>query len=376
MKDKVLLLDLPTTLTKGTTIVDSGEVVKQLSLFSSNHGEGLPENKLSNVFNAYDLWSRFVRGKNDSVPISQAPDKVVITRQLSDKINGVTYVGTMQIAPAVITGETIDRLCWPSDREEKVECALISLASQGKLVKLSNKFGENYGVYFTIKELQNELASVKQTLSHTEIKEALTILQGSKLTFSYEEQALDGELNNYQSQMSFISSIHYSEKRGRTNAKCIAVLNEYMSKQIDSLNYQGYYFNRSQKFKRALSRWFCKRLYQVFRYASENKSYHFKLNKMMVKYGAISKEDGLTQAKFIANRRDMTASIKDLIKEGVLKDYKITSIRDDNGKVYDNKYEVFPSQKFIDEMIALNKHQKKIQIKSKSFKADQIDFDN
>lgn len=363
--------ELPLSISSEVTIISSNKDLQSINRFTNNHTEGLSGNKLSNLLNVYDLWPRFVRGYNTEFSLANAPKKTAVYRQLTERIGNTSYEGTLKITPAILTWESADKgdtLAYPSDREENVESALISLASQGKLFKLKNNkqtnSSSNYAVHFTIIELINELKSVNKSLSNPEVKKALNILKGSELMFKYQTIDSEGNVHERESKMNYLSSIHFSSTRGRGDVKCIAVFNEFMTKQIESLEYRGYYFNRSMQFRRALSRWLSKRLYQIFRYANQGSNYHFSLIKMMVKYGAINQEDTpISSNKLPAIRRDMTNAIKDLIKANIIAEYTIERIKVD-GISLDYKYTIKASSDFANEILALNRHRKKLNTKT------------
>lgn len=350
----VSLNNLPLSVRRDIEHIETAQQVQQLSLFveSKIANAGL-RSSISNTFVGYDLWSRFIRHKREQVPVSAANSKVIVSRKVSEKIDNVLYEGVLDISPALIKGKDTDYLAWPSDREEKVERALIRLGAQGKIVKISGRVGERYAIVFTLRELQTELKSVSQTLSVSEIKESLMILKGAELSMQYRE--VDGDNESYsESSMNYISSIHFSGSSGKSTVKCIAFLNEVMSQQIEGLTYRSYYFDRVQSFKRSLSRWLALRLYQVFRYAATGKTYHFMLVNMSIKFGSITSEEEVAD-RLTAIRRDMTQTMKDFIESDIIENYTIENVKDKDGVIVDYKYEIHPTERFCEEVLNLNK---------------------
>jgi hypothetical protein len=83
----------------------------------------------------------------------------------------------------------------------------------------------------------------------------------------------------------------------------------------------------------------------------------------MEKYGSIYSTDEITENKLKALRRDMTTTMKDLIEKGAISEYNITNVKDDKtGNIIDYTYEMHPSDQFCDEILTLNKHNKRIEI--------------
>ncbi len=377
-KTNISVENLPDSLRGQIHGVESATDNESLALFTDNKDvrvsiENAPHNirAYSNTFDHYDLWGRFVRSGHKKVPLEDAPKRTIITRRISEKLNGIQYSGEIKITPAVVStrqnGEDVEYLVWPSDREEKVERALIRLASKGKIVKINFKSGIQYAVVFSMNELAQELKGVGQSMPYPQIKEALEALQGSKLSFKY--SATDTKSTNvddsfYESNMNFLSSLHFSGKKGQGgNIKCVACLNAFVHNMIDNLEFKGYYFNRAQELKRGLSRWMMLRLYHLWRYAAPGKTHHFRLLSIMEKYGSIYSTDDISENKLKALRRDMTTTMKDLISKGVISEYCITNIKDDKtGNITDYKYEMHPSDQFCDEILALNKQNKRLEI--------------
>ena len=104
-----------------------------------------------------------------------------------------------------------------------------------------------------------------------------------KLSFKYsatDTKNSDIDDSFYESNMNFLSSLHFSGKKGQGgNVKCVACLNAFVHNMIDNLEYKGYYFNSAQELKRGLSRWMMLRLYHLWRYAAPGKTYHFRFQR-------------------------------------------------------------------------------------------------
>ena len=107
-KKKFTVNNLPPTLSSKNLVVQEAGEVEQLKLFTDTHFEGLSTNSLSNTFPVYDLWSRFVRLKTTKYNIKDAPDKLINTRSILDKFDGLVHKGQLDISPAVIKGKESD----------------------------------------------------------------------------------------------------------------------------------------------------------------------------------------------------------------------------------------------------------------------------
>ncbi|MBQ4813852.1 hypothetical protein A7985_22770 [Pseudoalteromonas luteoviolacea] len=343
-------------------IQNAGEV-SQLSRFV---GSGVMGEKsgmvVSNTFKTYDLWSRFVRDKRRPIPLAEA-GKAVAKREVADKLDGKEYAGTLEITPAIISKKEVDYIAYPSDREEKVERALIRLASKGNIIAINGKMGERYAVAFTLKELQNEMKSVNQTLNLPDLKESLQILKRATLRMRLNVIDPDSsKVEHFDTTTNYLDAVHFSGERGRSSIKCVAVLNTVMATKIENVEYRSYLFERTQVFSRSLSRWLAVRLYTMFRYAAPGKSYHFMLVDLMVRFGAIASKS-IEHNRLVAIRRDMTQTMRDFIEADIIEHYDVEN-RKDGDKIVDYKYTIFPSARFTEEIIGLNKQAKAIELTS------------
>ncbi|KZN35317.1 hypothetical protein N480_19220 [Pseudoalteromonas luteoviolacea S2607] len=356
--------NLPESFREQVRDIQNADEVFQLSRFVDTGVMGEKSGLVvSNTFQNYDLWSRFVREKRRPSLLSEA-DKAVTKRKVSDKIQGKEYQGRIEITPAIISKKDIDYIAYPSDREEKVERALIRLASKGNIIAINGKMGERYAVAFSLKELQNEMKSVNQTLNLPDLKESLQILKLASLRLVLDVvDPATGDVEHYDTTTNYLDAVHFSGERGRTSVKCIAVLNSIVASKIENVEYRGYLFERTQSFSRSLSRWLAVRLYTMFRYAATGKSYHFMLVDQMVRFGAIE-SNNIESGRLVAIRRDMTQTMRDFIEADIIHDYDVENRKDEHDVIVDYKYTIYPSQRFTEEVIGLNKQAKAIELKS------------
>ncbi|MBQ4862177.1 replication protein A [Pseudoalteromonas sp. MMG013] len=356
--------NLPKSFREQVRDIQNADEVFQLSRFVDTGAMGEKSGLVvSNTFQNYDLWSRFVREKRRPSLLSEA-DKAVTKRKVSDKIQGKEYQGRIEITPAIISKKDIDYIAYPSDREEKVERALIRLASKGNIIAINGKMGERYAVAFSLKELQNEMKSVNQTLNLPDLKESLQILKLASLRIVLDViDPKTGEVEHFDTTTNYLDAVHFSGERGRTSVKCIAVLNSIVASKIENVEYRGYLFERTQSFSRSLSRWLAVRLYTMFRYAATGKSYHFMLVDQMVRFGSIESKK-IENGRLVAIRRDMTQTMRDFIEADIIAGYDVENRKDENDVIIDYKYTIYPSQRFTEEVIGLNKQAKAIELKS------------
>ncbi|GIU20858.1 replication protein A [Shewanella sp. MBTL60-007] len=380
MTAKLSTMNLPDSIKGTIDTVTSIQDDKQLALFVDNTDNQVIVNSnsdrnalFSNSFKAYDLWPRFDRS---SLPkrcaIEEYTGKTIRSRKLVDTLDKDSYQGVINIHPAIIKDKDgQEHFCWPGDAEDKVEKALMRLASKGNIVKIKGQDYSSCAVMFSLNELSNELKAVKQTMSLDQIKDALDILQGSTMDINY-QITKDGtdEIENYETKMNYLSSLHYAGTKGRKrDTKCVAILNPLMNQKIASLEFRGYYYDRAQGFKRSLSRWMMLRLYHQFRYAGMGRVYHVSLISTMHKFGKIDLSEDVGD-RLVALRRDLTTTMKDFVNSDVITSYEIENKKDEStGKIIDYVYTLYPSEQFCQEILTLNKQAKKIANKAEYYES-------
>lgn len=363
MANKLDTNNLPESFRTEVARVESAHNLKPLSTFVSVSELGKKSGMIvSNAFTTYDITSRFVRDKKRPAPLAETT-KAVIKKEVKESQGGKNYIGTMEITPAIIVRGDDDFIAYPSDREEKVERALIRLASKGHIISISGNMGTRYAVAFSLNELQAEMKTVNQSINQQELKEALNVLKGTtmKMRLTVEEQE-SGESKSYEYTENYLDAMHFSGEVGRTKVKCVAVLNSVMESKIENMEYKGYLFEKTQRFSRSLTRWLSARLYTTFRFASHQTNYHFLLIDMSIKFGSIESKK-ITNGRLVSIRRDMTKTMSELKDAEIIADYLIENRKGDNGEIIDYLYTVVPSETFINEVIELNKQAKTTRIK-------------
>lgn len=100
-KVNISVENLPDSLRGQINGVESATDNENLALFTDNKdvrisiessaAHGL--RAYSNTFNHYDLWGRFVRSGHKKLPLEEAPKKTIITRRISEKLDGILYEG-------------------------------------------------------------------------------------------------------------------------------------------------------------------------------------------------------------------------------------------------------------------------------------------
>src|SRR5213075_891251 len=130
------------------------------------------EDQYSNTIELYDFIPKFFWGK-----VERENGKYLPTLKREFECRGVRY--KVSIAPARLE----DKDHYPGRREELVEAALRKLTCEGNGIFLDDQAG----VLFSLNELQQELKAMGHTYSLDQIKDALFICLGTKLTVSTDD---------------------------------------------------------------------------------------------------------------------------------------------------------------------------------------------
>lgn len=217
--------------------------VLQLSLFTT------ADKKHTNYTALYDLAPRFV---NRTERDASTPYISRVTREFP--FNGELY--SVTISPARVTdnkGNEWDEL--PGDREALIEDVLRRFAAD----KLGLSDKNELMVPFTIYMIDQELRRHKHTLSYTEIKEALAILNAAKIEISRvvgEEQKKPKPVVH----ASALPVLVYKDDND-PGAMSYAQFNPLLAQAIKALEFEQVNYEWMMQVRGALPRW-------IFKYAS------------------------------------------------------------------------------------------------------------
>ena len=320
-----------------------------LSLFSDPLGFQNNENNLafSHALNFLNFIPRFDRRKIN----------YELTRTCEDFERSFITVYDKSEYKIVITGATLTKVdkktgvskkivMWPGTREEKVETAILKIATNGGIQSSESASGKAYGCYFSIYQIR-DITGMHQD----DIKDAIEVLNKSNLDIKH----LEGEGSIESMSATFLPIKYVSQKTGSRNDKCHIVFHPAVMQAIDSLAYRPYEYELAEKHNKSLTKYVHKRLISKYTYASPKKSYHFKLRTLINDFGKIPSQENITVNVLKNLRRDMRITLNELVDcEVIAPKWDCETIKDNQGEIINYKFTVLATPKFAKQQTLAN----------------------
>lgn len=264
---------------------------------------------------------------------NKQPTESSITR--SCLLQGINY--EMSIEPALVkridpvTKEPIEVKVYPGEREEAIEDVLRGLAANGQ----GKAFGQEIGVYFTLKELRTELEKINRSYKHREVVEALMVC--SKANLSIRAKGIATIHANLFPQVVLTDREGY-EMDSKT--KCFVRFHPMVTTSIINLDYRMLNYDLAMSIKDPLARHIYKRLVHYWRQASNDHHYEFKL----MSYLAQTSRN--ISPRMTRNFTAMAKALDELVKKKVLQSYEVNEICEGR-KLLDGEYRCMAHPDFI-----------------------------
>ncbi len=314
---------------------------KQLTLFQFFLNPDTRKNEKSNLIYFWDSIPKYFVTKKEQLKIRKDGFLPTITRNFRHR--NIDYI--VKIRPALITVEGKDVAFYPSAKEGLIEDALRKLATKTGSGYLDSK---RHGVVFTIYELRQELKQFGHTYSHSEIIESLEILQNTIIEV-YSDDKVNGSIMFRTSPITSSIAVSKKDYIDDPKAKWHVEFSIIVSKGINELDYRQYNYQIMMTLRSQLARYLMKRLSMNYIQASMIYPYTINLD-------TIVRDSGLLNNKeYRENRRQLEASLKELVDKKVLMIVESEALRGCRGKIENIKYTLTPSLEFVAEMKAANK---------------------
>lgn len=316
------------------------ELREQLNLFEYVDTDLRRRKEYSNSVDLYDSLPKYSWDQREIEDVQDA------SRIRCIKLGGQEY--QIEVTPAVITRDKRKVFVFPSAREELVEEALRKFVVDGQ----GTAHGGEVGVFFTMYQLQKELADNGRTYSLTELSEALEVLNKANIEIS--TTAGDAVLSS----PLFPTVVTRSRSeylKAPTQAKCYVRFNVMVTNSILNLAYRRYDYKLGMSIKSHLARWIHRRMSQNWTQASTDKPYTF----TQTSYLAASPR-GLSET-MSENTRAVKSALETLKKHGIVDRYE-SEPEKDGRKIIDVRYRVYATQEFVSQTIAHNRHRNELSI--------------
>lgn len=310
----------------------------QLALFAdSEYGGDL---SYSNALNFLQIIPRFDRRKISYSLMKDVENPVrEYKTEYDNKLYTVRVTGASVARKNPKTNKVENVLVWPSNREEKVEAAILKIATNGGISEIKSKGYSGYGCYFSIYQIRDLTG-----MHPTDIKEAIDIMNKSNLE-------IESQSNAKETLSAPLLPVKYvSAQTGSRDDKCFVIFHPAVMVAINSLSYRPYLYEAAEQHKKSLTKYLHKRLIVRYTYADEGKPYHFSLRKIFNDFGKVPVDESLEIKKLRNLLRDMRISLQELRDcDIILPNFTSVSKRNDEGDICDYEITIQASPNFIKE---------------------------
>jgi hypothetical protein len=210
----------------------------------------------------------------------------------------------VQIRPASIVKDGVEKYYYPSIREEMVEDALRKLATESRIKPINKRLGLEFSIY----ELRKELKKAGHSFNHTQITDALKVCSRTGLTLS---RTKDKKIMVDQN---MFPTLALAEGRGRGGSSLVIVeFNSLVTRSIEQKTFRQINYERSMKISNSLARWLHKRMSHNYRQAQ---AFH---NTYDISLTTIIRDSGMTPYKRLGDsRKYVQRGLEELIKLDVI----------------------------------------------------------
>lgn len=300
----------------------------------------------SNTLEIYDLSGKFIYDKQNKYLSSASADETEFTRiSTYQNIDLKVSVTAANIERTLKDGTKQRAFVFPGAREEIIEDVLRKLATERRAEAYQATSGTDagakfIGITFTMYEVFEELKRVGKSYSYSEIREALTIMNRSILSF----QTMDGSLDL---SAPFFPITAIAERGNREDTRSFVCFHPMVTSAIENLNFRRYNYVKALQFNRHYTRLTYKRLCHRWVQASPDKPYTILLSTlvsaMKTAYPNLYQEKALFKAV-----------LDDLVEADVLAKYEMHA-KKIGKKITDWRLTLHASNNFAKQIAANNK---------------------
>lgn len=293
---------------------------------------------MTNALNFLQVIPRFDRRRVNYCLQREAENSIRVYHTTHDKQDytiSITGAAINRMNPKTKREES--HIFWPSNREERVETAILKIASSGGIHHFSTTSVSGYGCYFSVYQIR-ELTG----MNAADIKLAIEILNKSTL------EIVNTQNTKETWSATFLPVRYVSAKGGSQNDKCYVLFHPAVMAAINTLQYRPYLYDEAEKHGRGLTRYFHKRLIIRFTYAGSDKTYNLRLRGLLNDYGRLPLSEEVTSSELRNFARDVRTSLHELSAASVIMpDFELVKVLNDDGIVIDHTIIVKATSEFI-----------------------------
>lgn len=297
----------------------------------------------ANTIDLYDVMPKYVAShrKVDALRREGKSLDILVRQFVHNK-----QVCRLEITPAkLLTKDGKTKEFYPTEREQLIEEALRKIACHPASGCFLN---DKAGVRFTLYQLRQELQRMGHSIHLASLIEALKIANKVNITLSTRDD------ETLVSAPIFPVLVKTSRKEWleKTNeAFCYVQFNPLVTAGINQLNYRQHNYCKFMHYRRQLTRWLHKKLYNAFTQASFLEAY-------TIMGSSIIRDSGLVCDTQERNRfATIEAALEELKDQCILSDFRVEKVREGR-KLVDVKYSLRPCGEFIGEMVNANRRKK------------------
>lgn len=313
------------------------ELREQLNLFGFVDTDMRRRKEYSNSVDLYDSLPKYSWDQRE-LDVDEDTSRV-----RSIKLGGQEY--NIEVTPAFFTRDKRKIFVFPGAREELVEEALRKLVVDGN----GTTHGGEVGVFFTMYQLQKELADNGRTYSFAELSEALDVLNRAFIRIS----TTGGSAVLSSPLFPTVITRSRSDYLKAPNEKCYVRFNVMVTESILNLRYRRYDYKLGMSIKSHLARWIHRRMSQNWTQASTDKPYTFSQTSYLQ-----ASPRGLSET-MSENTRAVKSALETLIKHGIVDRYEADPEKEGR-RIVDVHYRVYATQKFVSQTISHNAHRNEV----------------
>jgi hypothetical protein len=308
---------------------------KQMELFAS-----VTSDEITNAIHLYDAAPKYTYDQKEfDVSVSAFEEK-------SMTLGGEKYEVQIQAA-RIQRADGTEVLIKPGVMEECIEDSLRKLATSGNGVFING----DAGVKFSLYQLKTDLETHGHTYSYAQLREGLEVMRRSGLKIT---DPRSGESWEEGFLVRLVKGGRRTSEKGPIYEQWYASFHLLVTKSILNFTYRQMNYPLMMSIPGQLSKFLFKRMSLVYTQASSDNPYQPTMNQIL-------SESGRGFGKAVKNDiKAVTRAFDQLKAAGVILEAEETKRVKQGNKVVNIHYNLYPSQKFIQQTIDANKRSKEV----------------
>lgn len=317
---------------------------KQLDLFrqfTCPHGATLDD--MSNTLTFWDSLPKYQISREQQSMIAKDTASLPVIRHHIG-LENVDYV--MELQPAMIEQDGIDRPVYPGETEEIIEEVLRKFLVDQNMGYWDHA-EETAAVSFSLEMISKELKKIKKKRSFKEIVQALEVLGRTVLAIK------DGKRAICTGTLLTVTGVSRDDYLANPRSRWRATFHPFISSSIVNLKYRQINYVQMFKLRTPLARYFYRRLCSHYTHADYTNSYHFS-------YSSLLEDTQFFQAGRAGEHiKRINVALAELDALHIIQSFDTDIKRGDKRKILDAVFTVYGGMGIKEEAIAANQNDAK-----------------